>query len=114
MGGAVRSAVTAEGNCGALAPDSSGIGVLRLSSWVRRYSLSIIGPLCSARMPRLTVRRGLILKSSWMKTAPYETLGCWIGMVWAVEELSIAPSRKVAQPLPETAVLGERYVFAVC
>ena len=39
--------------------------------------------------------------------------GCCSTTVCAVEVLSSAPSRKVAQPLPRNRVSGELYVFAV-
>jgi hypothetical protein len=108
MSGAVRSAVTAAGIAGALAPDSSGMGALRFNCRVSRYWLSIIGPLCSIRRPMLSVRRELILISSCTKYPEYEIRGCWMGMVCTLELLSIAPRRNVAHPLPLSAVFGAR------
>src|SRR5215467_10960404 len=107
MGLEVRNAVTAAGSCGALAPDSAGIGVVRSSPRDKRYWESLSGPLYSPRRPRFRVSRELTLKSSCTKYPKKVDLMCWYGMLSTRELPSIAPNRNVAQPLPLTAVLGE-------
>src|SRR5215471_12497861 len=107
MGLEVRNAVTPAGSCGVLAPDSADMGVFRSSPRDKRYWESRSGPLYSPRMPMLRVSREFSLKSSCTKYPKKVDLMCWYGMLSVSELPSIAPNKKVAQPLPLTAVLGE-------